>query len=246
MCPNNKFEDSFDDADVLEFNTEDRMALLILIDTSRSMFKNGAIYEVIAGLNILKDSLKRDVVASRRVEILLMTYGSQIQHKPSYVLVHDLEIPLNTKKASDLDEFFKPGGKTPMGEAICKAIEQVNLRKEQYKKQGISYYKPWIVNLTDGGPTDRQTEFWKKAKAYLRQQASKNGLVFFNLGTEQAQSSALLELHEAGARRPGMIKNQQFTRFFQWLSGSMQQVSRSQIGVQVELEKMSDDFFAPI
>ena len=41
-----------------------------------------------------------------------------------------------------------------MGEAIDEAIELVEARKSWYKVTGQPYYRPWIINMTDGEPTD--------------------------------------------------------------------------------------------
>jgi len=49
------------------------------------------------------------------------------------------------------------GSGTPMGKAIQTGIGLLQERRELYKQLGIPYYRPWLILLTDGEPTDDVT-----------------------------------------------------------------------------------------
>ena len=47
---------------------------------------------------------------------------------------------------------IEPGGGTCLSFALNVALDAVAQRKDDYRMNGISYYRPWIVLLTDGYP----------------------------------------------------------------------------------------------
>ena len=55
-------------------------------------------------------------------------------------------------------------GSTPMGEALERAIDRVAARKRRYKEAGVQYYRPWLLLITDGAPTDD----WQSAAQSVR------------------------------------------------------------------------------
>ena len=45
-----------------------------------------------------------------------------------------------------------------MNEAINTALDALEARRQEYKENGIIYYRPWLFVLTDGHPTDTHLE----------------------------------------------------------------------------------------
>ena len=123
-------------------------------------------------------------------------------------------------------------GDTPMGAAIEAAIDQVADRKNIYKSNGISYYRPWIFLITDGGPTDA----WQAAADRVRKGEADKAFVFFAVGVEGANME---KLRAISVREPLKLKGLQFRELFQWLSASMQSVSRSSPGDKLALTSPS-------
>ena len=115
-----------------------------------------------------------------------------------------------------------------MGEAILMGIDLVAQRKKVYKENGIAYYKPWIILITDGSPTDEYAEAAEKiivgenAKAFA----------FFAIGVEGADFNIL---NKIAARKPLKLKGLLFREFFIWLSASMKMVSVKEIGSTINL-----------
>ncbi len=124
--------------------------MLLLVDVSGSMTPR--IIRLVSGLKLLKEEILKDDVAKRRVEVAIMAFGGN-NDESGVRLVQDFT-PVEKLDIDYISGLLIPGGLTPMGNALLKAIETVERRKQQYKDQGINYYRPWIWLITDGYPTD--------------------------------------------------------------------------------------------
>jgi uncharacterized protein YegL len=194
-------------ADEFVENAEPRCPCVLLLDTSGSMHGD-PINQLNAGLASFKEELMADSLAAKRVEVSIVTFGP--------VQVHN---PFQTADA------FQPatlsaGGDTPMGAAIAEAIRLVEERKRAYTAGGVSYYRPWIFLITDGGPTDA----WQQAAAALRTAVDQRKLAFFAVAVEGADMNRLTQI---SPRKPLMLRGLRFRELFSWLSNSLGAVSRS-------------------
>jgi uncharacterized protein YegL len=70
------------------------------------------ISELNAGLLSYKDSLVADALASKRVEVAIVTFGGQVQTVCDFTTVENFNVPTLTA-----------GGDTPMGAAIVQGID---------------------------------------------------------------------------------------------------------------------------
>ena len=134
----------------IPYPQEPKQPLLLLVDISGSMTPR--IARLTSGLRLLREEILKDDIARRRVEVAIMTFGGS-NDESGVELVQDF-VPVEKLDVDDVSRLFIPGGPTPMGYALLKAIEVVERRKQQYKDQGINYYRPWIWLITDGYPTD--------------------------------------------------------------------------------------------
>ena len=196
-------------------NPEPRCPCLLLLDVSGSM-RGQPIDELNAGLTTFKDELAADTLAMKRVEIGIITFGPT-----------QIALPFQSAAA-----FYPPAltaqGDTPMGEAIRQGLDLVRQRKDEYRANGISYYRPWVFMITDGGPTDE----WHSAATAVREGEASKSFAFFAIGVKGANMDVLKQI---SVRDPLPLDGLRFRDLFSWLSSSLRSVSRSTPGTEVPL-----------
>lgn len=206
---------SFDTNDFAS-NPEPRCPCVLLLDVSGSM--NGRpLDELNAGLGTFRDELAADSLAMKRVEVGIVTFGPV-----------KVETPF-TGAATFYPPTLQAQGDTPMGAAILQALSMVDDRKRDYKTNGISYYRPWVFLITDGGPTDA----WKAAAEAVREGEAGKKFAFFAIGVKGANMDVLRQI---SVREPLSLDGLKFREMFSWLSSSLRSVSKSTPNTEVPLE----------
>jgi uncharacterized protein YegL len=201
-------------------NPEERTACVLLLDVSGSM--NGEpIAELNAGVQSLRDSLIADAMASKRVEVAIVTFGGQVQTICDFTTVEGFHPPT-----------FVGSGDTPMGAAIIQGIDLLRRRKEEYKTHGIMYKRPWMFLITDGAPTDGDQ--WRHAAEQVRKGEKEKRFLFYKVGVEGANFDVLRQI--GADSEPLKLKGLAFRSLFLWLSSSLAATSRSTPGDAVPLE----------
>lgn len=196
-------------------NPEPRCPCVLLLDTSGSM-SGTPIQQLNEGIRTFKQELMSDPLATKRVEVAVVTFGPVIIDNDFHTV-----------------PFFQPqlltaNGDTPMGAAIAAGIDLVTKRKQEYKSHGVAYYKPWIILITDGAPTDS----WAAAARMVKEGEDRKAFAFFAIGVEGADFATLKQI---SVREPLKLKGLMFREFFMWLSASMKMVSSKNPGSSINL-----------
>ncbi|WP_018915368.1 VWA domain-containing protein [Thiomonas sp. FB-6] len=196
-------------------NPEPRCPCVLLLDVSHSM-SGAPIEELNKGLAQFHEELASDALAMKRVELAIVTFGPV-----------KVEVPF-TSASLFSPPALRPQGDTPMGAAIEQALALVDERKNDYRSNGISYYRPWVFLITDGGPTDQ----WSHVGAIIKEGEAAKKFAFFAIGVQGANMDALSQL---SSRQPLSLQGLKFRELFNWLSSSLRSVSRSTPGADVPL-----------
>jgi len=201
-------------------NQEPRCPVILLLDTSGSM-SGEPIKQLNAGINVFKQEVNKDSIARKRVEVAIITFGSQVKLVQDFVTIDKFE-----------PKILNTGGATPMGEAIETALPLLENCKAEYKDNGIFYYRPWVFLISDGVPTDN----WLNAAQQLQEGQKNNKLLFFAVGVNDAD---LKMLEEIGNKPAVRLKELKFQELFLWLSNSVVAVSTAKLGEQVSLSPVA-------
>lgn len=204
----------FEDDWVVPLNDENpdaRVACVVLVDVSSSM-KGAPIAGLQQAFREFVAFVNEDPLARKRVEVAVVTFGSTAE----------VAVPLQEGRSVE-PVAFDANGTTAMGAAINVALDIIEQRKDEYKINGIQYYRPWLLVLTDGEPTD--TEF-ASAVQRLNHVEAQRGVTVFAVGMgSQANFSKLAQL--SNERPPVPLDGLKFHELFEWLSTSLSNVSNS-------------------
>ena len=208
--------------EVVEFaeNPEPRCPCVLLLDVSGSM-AGEPINELNEGIQLFWQEVSKDPLASKRVEVAVVAFSSGVEVVQDFATIENSQPPV-----------LEAGGATAMGSGILTALDMLRSRKEVYRRNGISYYRPWIFLITDGAPTE-PIEVMQRAAQAIQQEEAKKGVAFFAVGVEGADMAMLATLSKE--RQPLKLKGLAFRELFLWLSASMQRVSSSKVGDKVDL-----------
>ena len=197
-------------------NPSQRCPCLLLLDVSASM-TGAPLAELNAGLVMFKDELSADPLASKRVQVGIVTFGP-VETVTDFIDAKNWDAPTLT-----------PKGNTPMGGAIEHGLQMLEAQKAIYKSNGIPHYRPWVFLITDGGPTDA----WENAARLVHEGEVKKKFKFFAVGVGQANFDVLKRI---SVSEPIALKGLRFRDLFAWLSSSLGAVSQSNPGDEVKLE----------
>lgn len=193
----------------LIMNPTPRCACMLVLDTSGSM--DGApIHALNEGVQAFVSELQQDELAQYSLEVGIVTAGGTITQA----------LPIAPVRLLDSVPRFIASGTTPLGGAVNQALSILETRKAEYKRNGVPYYQPWIVIISDGSPTDS----WQMAANQTKSLAEQRKLVVIPVGVDGADLNILGQFSNRGAKALSGIK---FKEFFQWLSASMSRVSAS-------------------
>ena len=222
--------DAVDLTDAIEFadNPEPRCPVVILVDNSGSM-QGRRIEMVNRALADFGKHIRRDTLTSLRVDVAVVCFNIDTRLVVDFVGGQEYAPPPPLRLE----------GGTKIGNAVRAALDMVEQRKNWYRTHGATYYRPFILVLTDGRP-EHDTEAEKEAAAQAVREATENRhakVVCFGIGGDSDRDGADI----ASIKRiiPGTYQNlvstDQIPSVLEWLANSLEVVSQSQPGEAVNL-----------
>ena len=206
-------------------NPEPRCACVLLVDCSGSMAGNN-IKQLNKGIKELKKQLENDDIASKRVEIAIVKFDTEVEVVMDFTTVDGFK-PIE----------LEANGVTSMTEAIKIAANMLEERKQNYKQNGISYYRPWMFLITDGGPTDEYGFLLDdidprliEAIKTLHNGVNGKQFTFFAVGVDDADMETLSKLSPKFP--PKKLRGNKWSEMFEWLSSSLVSLSSSSMDTE--------------
>jgi uncharacterized protein YegL len=192
-------------------NPDPRVACVVLADVSGSM-QGQPIAALERGYAAFTSYLNTETLASKRVEVAVVTFGS----------VATVLVPMQEARMLQPAR-FTASGRTNMAAGIHLALDIIEDRKDAYKAAGLQYYRPWILILTDGEPSP---EGFEEAVARLNAAEMARGVTIFAVGAgPQVNYQQLSRL--SYQRSPAPLDGLKYEELFEWLSASLSNVSNS-------------------
>lgn len=214
--------DSLLELDDLVDNPTPRVPVSLCLDCSGSM-DGEPIRELNEGVATFYKALYSDEVARYSAEISIVTFGPA-----------QLETEFQTLDMNNRPPVLGASGMTPMGEAVKISLDSLENRKEEYQRNGVDYYQPWLVLMTDGAPNGNRFVLDEQIRRVCSMVENKK-LTVFPIGIGKDADMNVLARFSPG-RSPLKLKGLNFTEFFTWLSKSVSKVSQSTPGDKVTLD----------
>ena len=206
----------------LAINPNPRVPIVIALDTSGSMIGN-KIDELNKGVNLFIDTILEDEITRFSADIAILTFGQNVNKVLDFGDAENIKLHQLTA-----------GGGTPMGGAVLEALSMLEDRKKQYKKNGVTYWQPWLIVMTDGAATDGSMQLVDKVKeaaVKTNKLVQDKKLSLFSIIIEPGTSQEL----ETFGGKLAPLDGVKFEEFFQWLSQSVSVVSESTPGTGFKL-----------
>ena len=208
--------------DDLVDNPTPRVAVSLCLDCSGSMH-NEPIAELNRGVQEFYHSIADDEIARYSAEISIVTFGPE-----------RLEADFKTVDASPNPPVLTASGYTPLGKAVKLSLDTLDQRKREYQANGVEYYQPWLVIMTDGHPKGDDPAVFNEQVTRIANMVEDRKLTVFPIAIGHHADEAALQKLSPG-RNVLRLQGLKFADFFSWLSKSVSAVSQSIPGEKIKL-----------
>lgn len=203
-------------------------------ETGRQEMIDGKLYNIVTGgvtrlnelqkgIELLFQAIREDETAVDSAEIAIVGFSDKAECILDFGHIEDQKIP-----------HLEANGSTAMGEGVNLALKLLEERKSVYKRNGIQYYQPWLVLMTDGA-NNGNTVTLKKAIDKTCDLVNNGKLTIFPIGIGKDADMRTLKMFSP-KRDPLRLKGLKFQEFFSWLSQSISKTSVSNPGDKVTLD----------
>lgn len=234
--------------DDLIFNTSSRIPVCLCIDTSGSMDQyddtdTSRIERVKKGVAQFYAELRENDLTKYSAEVAIVGFST------TPYIVQDFKT-MDLVDAASVN--LIPHGKGDLGKGVLKALELLQGRKESYKRNGIDYYQPWLIIMTDGRPTGEENTMadLRQAQQKVTEMETNKKLTVIPVFIGRTEGDS--ELSEIDSKADKYLsgfsqKNaplqlssgEKFSRFFEWLGKSVSIVT-SDSDVELDFADLTD------
>ena len=208
-------------------NYEQKCPLVLVLDVSYSMQGN-AIAQLNKGLQGFKEQIQNDAIASSRLDLCIVTFSDDAEVIQDFDLISNIDMPHLEVKSS-----------TALVDGVNQGISQLEARKQWYKSTGQTYYRPYLVLMTDGYPNSDQDI--PKLASDLDSLVNDKRLNFWAFAVgDDIDMSFLQERLAPKGSLVQKLKGVNFVSFFQWLSASMSTIAGSNDGDNIDIKPKTE------
>ena len=209
-------------------NPEPRCPCVLVLDVSGSM-RGTRVDTLNRALLEFKEQVSQDHLTTLRAEIAIIAFSDQPRVAQDFTTVPNFDPPT-----------LQVEGGTKMAAAMIKALDMVEDRKAQYKSNGISYFRPIIMLITDGAPEHDTPQEIQEATQRVITADDSRAASFFSFGIDNQADTRMISSMMPPHRPAIQLQTKHLTGLFEWLSASITAVSSSQPGERLTLPNMSE------
>lgn len=209
-------------------NLEQKCLCVLVLDVSGSMRGNP-----IQALNDGLGSFWKDIKSGEgknQIEVAIIKYDQDVQ------IIREPKLLDNNESAPTLSE---RGSTTNTVTALYEAIKLVDDRKAFYKATGQTYYRPWIILMTDGEPYPYVDNDVAEISKIVKTDVEAKHYMIVGLGVGNANMDILKRMTNNTALP---LQGTKFKDFFEWLGNSMETISQSKEGDKIDLTSGMSQF----
>ena len=187
-----------------------KVPMCLVLDCSGSMrYPDGTrlpkIDELNNNIDAFLDYVRNDPKASKICDLCIITMGDAVRVVTRYTSIDRIHFP-----------HLAAAGGTPLGTAMEKAIELLTERRQYYRDNDIEHYKPILMVMTDGDPTDDVSYISRRVSDMVANKEIKIFPVGIGVNFNQSTLSMFSPI-----LRPKLIRNSEaFDKLFKLLSAS--------------------------
>lgn len=115
-----------------------------------------------------------------------------------------------------------PAGRTPLGESVQLALDLLSKRRDYYRNNGIEHYKPILMIMSDGLPTEHENVVYNAAQR-CTDTVNNEGLKVLPIGIGQSARLDILDMFSPKVKAKCIDNMDVFVKLFEMLSKSMSQ-----------------------
>ena len=120
---------------------------------------------------------------------------------------------------------FRPltaSGRTPLGASVELALDLLQKRREYYRSAGIEHYKPIMMIMSDGQPTEVESVVYNAAQR-CSDMVNTEGLKVLPIGIGDSARLDILDMFSPKVKAKCITNMDVFVKLFEMLSVSMSQ-----------------------